>query len=300
MAPTSKDSRNIARMIKMIDLACSIESGENVLPPPGSASKASKSQKSDTEPNETSPDVKKEDGDTTDSTAVPPSAEDSKSEQTVKQPKKKSMKMGISAEEEEAILTYDYASDSDDSDDDDFVKYDTKSNGKKVNDDGDDDDDDSGSDNDVTKKREKSKNVKKGTGKRGRKASPQKIKMKEFDAKHPEFVFPASEIERLSYTQKNYLRGLKSGALKSKLISRGISPNGKKSELISKIAHCFTYGIPPKCPVCKNGTLRMTGMSSFACTGFYVPEGKDTLEKCEFVGENLELKNWIPEDNCPV
>lgn len=299
MAPTSKDSRNIARMIKMIDLACSIESGENVLPPPGSASKASKPQKSDTELNETSPDVKKEDGDTTDSTAVPPSAEDSKSEQTVKQPKKKSMKMGISAEEEDAILTYDYASDSDDSDDDDFVKYDTKSNGKKVNGD-DDDDDDSGSDNDVTKKREKSKNVKKGTGKRGRKASPQKIKMKEFDAKHPEFVFPASEIERLSYTQKNYLRGLKSGALKSKLISRGISPNGKKSELISKIAHCFTYGIPPKCPVCKNGTLRMTGMSSFACTGFYVPEGKDTLEKCEFVGENLELKNWIPEDNCPV
>lgn len=265
----------------MIDLACSAESGENILPPPGSASKASKeSSLANQKPDDVEDDVILEGGDTVEYVPSPPT--------------KRPRRVELTIEEEEAIFADDYDDDDDDdSEDGDFgVEAELEREGKTGKRGG----KSKGSDEDQEGKEEIDREKKKEASNQ----LTRKQKMSVFNKEYPEFVFPASEIDRLNSVQKVYLQGLKLDALKDKLSSRGLYPFGKKSELVAKIAHCVASGTPPKCPKCKNATLRMVGMTKFACPGFYTPEGADTDEKCDFVGENLESVEWVPDEGCVV
>lgn len=276
-------------MVKMIDLACSAESGENILPPPGSASKASKeSSLANKKPDDVSDDVtsEKKEGD---------EAAAADTEHTSSPPPKKARRTGLTIEEEEAIFAGDYDDDdNDDSDDDDFgVKAKHNKEQKMVKKSGSlkssEEEDHKGKEEAGTEKKKRSIGQ-----------TTKRYRMSVFNKEYPEFVFPTSEIDRLDHVQKAYLQGLKLDALKNKLSSRGLYPFGKKSELLAKIAHCVVCGTPPKCPKCKTENLRMIGLTKFACPGFYTPEGKDTLEKCDFVGENLESVKWVPDEGCVV
>ena len=287
------EERKISRIVKMIDLACAIESGENVLPPPVSAS--SKPAKKTTDDDDVDDDDANDDNDNDNKKSE---GETIAAAATTTEPAQKKRKPTLTIEEEEAIFAEgdsDNDDGDDDDDDDDFkapskAKSDVKNN-KNIDDDDDDDDDD-----------EKGRKMKRGRKQRkNKKDAPvigKRIMMNIFEKEFPEYVFSREEVESLTPEQQAYLSCLKVNELKTKLAKNGVSTAGGKRSLVNKVAHCVSVGVPPKCPKCKTGTLRMVGESKFACTGFYKPDDGSEEVKCDFVSDKVDLIPWVAEDGC--
>ena len=288
------EERKISRIVKMIDLACAIESGENVLPPPVSAS--SKPAKKTTDDDDVDDDDANDDNDNDNKKSE---GETIAAAAATTEPAQKKRKPTLTIEEEEAIFAEgdsDNDDGDDDDDDDDFkapskAKSDVKNN-KNIDDDDDDNDDDD----------EKGRKMKRGRKQRkNKKDAPvigKRIMMNIFEKEFPEYVFSREEVESLTPEQQAYLSCLKVNELKTKLAKNGVSTAGGKRSLVNKVAHCVSVGVPPKCPKCKTGTLRMVGESKFACTGFYKPDDGSEEVKCDFVSDKVDLIPWVAEDGC--